>query len=198
MAVVKTKQPTGLAIKRNKHVYTLTWKIGDKDYGDGQACIFRCNNEKWTNETVGVKTTSKAVPVDYSKYYPHTATVLKKVYFGVRGNRKAYTEEQKIDGKKVNVTIDPVMSAWSYKEFEFNAPQAPSISASLSGTHSNVCTFSWTAKDEVQSHTHFADCEYQSVLVKESIVTDGSKLSWKSSALGWQTNTSGATGSPGF
>ena len=187
MAVVKTKAPTGLAIKRNKNTYTLTWKKGDKDYGDGQTLRYRCNSDKFQDLTVGIGTTSKSVAVDMTKYYPHTSKALNRVQFAIRGNRKAYSSS--------GTTIDPTVSDWSYKEFTFNKPSTPSVSASLSQTYSNVCTFSWSAKNEVQSHTHFADCEYQSVLVKESIVTDGSKLSWKSSALGWQTGTSGATGS---
>ena len=184
---VKTKAPTGLAIKRNKNTYTLTWKKGDKDYADGQTCVFRCNNDKFANQAVSVGTTSKSVAVDMTKYYPHTSKMLSRVQFAIRGNRKAYSSS--------GTTIDPTVSDWSYKEFTFNKPSAPSVSASLSQTYSNVCTFSWSEQVDVASHVHFANCEYQSVLVKESIVTDGSKLSWKSSALGWQTGTSGATGS---
>lgn len=192
---VKSKAPTGLAIKRNKHVYTLTWKKGDKDYGDGQTCVFRCNNDKFGNQTVSAGTTSKSVKVDYNLYYPHTSKMLSRVQFGIRGNRKAYTEKQKISGKDVNVTIDPTISDWSYAEFTFNKPQVPSVSASLSGTYSNVCTFSWTAKNDTASHTHFADCEYQTILVKDCNSNDGPAQRWSRNALGWQTGTTGATGS---
>ena len=195
MAVVKSKAPTGLAIKRNKDVYTLTWKKGDKDYADGQTCVFRCNNDKFANQTVSAGTTSKAVEVDYNLYYPHTSKMLTRVQFGIRGNRKEYTEKQKISGKDVDVTIDPTVSDWSYKEFAINKPQAPSVSAKLSDTYSNVCTFSWSEKVDATSHTHFADCQWQSILVSESDVKDGSTLPWKSSTLGWQTGTTGATGS---
>lgn len=193
---VKTKAPTGLAIKRNKNAFTLTWKKGDKDYGDGQTLRYRCNYDKFQDLTVGIGTTAMSVPVDMTKYYPHTSKMLSRVQFAIRGNRKAYTEKQKISGKDVNVTIDPTVSDWSYKEFIFNKPQAPSVSTSLSGTYSNVCTFSWTVKNDTASHTHFADCEYQSILSpKESKETDGSKLRWSENTEGWQTNMTGATGS---
>lgn len=192
---VKSKAPTGLAIKRNKNTYTLTWKKGDKDYGDGQTCVFRCNNDKFTNQTVSAGTTSKSVAVDMTKYYPNTSKMLSRVQFGIRGNRKAYTEKQKISGKDVDVTINPTVSDWRYKEFTFNKPSTPSGSASLSQTHSNVCTFSWSEKVDVASHVHFADCQYQSILVKDCTESHGDKQRWSTHNDGWMTNTTGATGS---
>ena len=185
---VKSKAPTGLAIKRNKNVFTLTWKKGDKDYGDGQTCVFRCNNNKFANKAVSAGTTSKSVEVNYDLYYPNTDKMLSRVQFGIRGNRKQYTEKQKIAGKTVDVTVDPTISDWSYAEFVINKPQPPSTSSNLSGTYNNVCTFSWTEKVDVTSHTHFADCQYQSILVKESDEKDGSKLPWSRYNEGWMTD----------
>ena len=185
MAAVKTKVPTGLAIKRNKNTYTLTWKKGDKDYADGQTCVFRCNNDKFANQTVSAGTTSKSVAVDMTKYYPNTSKMLSRVQFGIRGNRKAYEQS--------GTTIDPTVSDWTYKEFTFNKPSTPSGSASLSQTYSNVCTFSWSEKVDVASHVHFADCEYQSILVKDCTETDGSKQKWSRYNMDWRTGTTGAT-----
>ena len=187
MAAVKTKAPTGLAIKRNKNTYTLTWKKGDKDYADGQTCVFRCNNDKFANQTVSAGTTSKSVAVDMTKYYPNTSKMLSRVQFGIRGNRKAYEQSGK--------TVDPTVSDWTYKEFTFNKPSTPSGSASLSQTHSNVCTFSWSEKVDVASHVHFADCQYQSILVKDCTEAKGDKQRWSTHNAGWMTNTTGATGS---
>lgn len=187
MAAVKTKAPTGLAIKRNKNTYTLTWKKGDKNYADGQTCVFRCNNDKFANQAVSAGTTSKSVAVDMTKYYPNTSKMLSRVQFGIRGNRRAYEQSGK--------TVDPTVSDWTYKEFTFNKPAVPSVSASLSQTHSNVCTFSWSEKVDVASHVHFADCEYQSILVKDCTERDGSKQRWSRYNIGWMTNTTGATGS---
>lgn len=190
---VKTKAPTGLAIKRNKNVFSLTWKKGDKDYGDGQACVFRCNSDKFANQTISAGTTSKSVAINYSRYYPTTSTMLSRVQFGIRGNRAEYEKTEKVDGKDVKTKIDPTVSDWSYAEFTINKPQVPSVSTSLSDTYDNVCTFSWTEKVDTASHTHFADCQYQTILVKESTETNGSKLPWSKYNIGWQTGTSGAS-----
>jgi hypothetical protein len=187
VAAVKTKAPTGLAIKRNKNTYTLTWKKGDKDYADGQTCVFRCNTDKFANQAVSAGTTSKSVAVDMTKYYPNTSKMLSRVQFGIRGNRKAYEQSSK--------TIDPTVSDWTYKEFTFNKPSTPSVSASLSQTHSNVCTFSWSEKVDVASHVHFADCQYQSILVKDCTEAKGDKQRWSTHNGGWMTGTTGATGS---
>ena len=192
---VKTKPQTGLAITRNKNAFVLSWKFGDKDYGDGQTCRFRPNLDPFEDLTIGPKSTSKTGTVNYNNYYPHKTKYLTRVQFALRGNRTSYKENQKVNGKTVKVTIDPTMSEWVYKEFEIRKPATPKLSAALSGTYSNVTTFSWSETVDVKSHVHFADCEYQTILVKESGETDGSKLSWKSSNAGWQTDTTGATGS---
>ena len=52
----KTKKPTGLSIKRDGRKFTFAWKIGDKDYGDGQQLEWRLSYWKkgsWRKETVG-------------------------------------------------------------------------------------------------------------------------------------------------
>ena len=41
----QTKKPTGLSFKRNGNKWTVTWKIGDKDYGGGQTFQYRINND---------------------------------------------------------------------------------------------------------------------------------------------------------
>ncbi len=193
MATVKSKAPTGLAIKRNKQAFTLSWKFGEKDYNDGQTCKFRCNNDAWVNQSVGTGTKSKTATVDYSKYYPHTSKFLRTVWFALRGNQKAYTTK---DANKKDVTIDPTVSDWVYKDFAINPPSIPTGSVSLSQSDSNVCTFSWKANNDTASHIHFYDCEWQSVLLRESAITDGSKVSFSSKIRGWRTGTTtGATGS---
>ena len=195
MATVKTKAPTGLAIKRNKSTLTLSWKKGDKDYGDGQTMKWRYNSKSYTTVSVPVTWSSKAITLDYSLFYPTTSTALTRVQFALKGNRKEYTESKKVDKKTVTTTIDPTVSDWVYKEFTFSKPSAPSISASPSSTYNNVCTFSWSKSVDVTSHTHFADIIYQSILVKNSNETDGSKLKWSTSNRDWRTGTTGSTGS---
>lgn len=182
MAVVKTKAPTGLSITRKSNYFRLQWKIGDKDYNDGQICWARCNKEKWTSLTVGKKSTAKDFVVDFSKYYPTTTKTLTRVQFALRGNRAAYNG------------INPVASDWVYKEMTFKKPSAPKLSATLSSEVSNETTFTWSIETDSTSRVVFRDCEWQSFYVENSNETDGSKLSWKKTNKGWLTNTTGASG----
>ena len=196
MATVKTKAPTGMSIARKGNKFTATWKLGDKDYNDGQICKFRCNNDKtWTELAVGVKTTARSATVDFSKYFPTTSKRLHKVWFGVRGNRKSYTETQKINGKNIDVTIDPTASDWTYKEMDFIVPSVPTATAKLSDNVRNETTFTWKTSTNDTSRAIFRDCEWQTVLVKNSSISDGSKIPFSQYRLGWEAGTGGANGS---
>jgi hypothetical protein len=82
-----TRKPSGLSIKRNSNIFVFSWKIGDKDYGDGQTLQYRLLYSKWTKWTaltVGTGTTQRSLTVDASKLYPHTKRALAKVQFRVR------------------------------------------------------------------------------------------------------------------
>ena len=182
MATVKTKAPTGLSITRKGATFTLQWKIGDKDYGDGQTCKVRCNSEKFTSLSVGKKTTSKSHTVTLSKYYPATKKTLTRIQFGVRGNRAKHDK------------VNPVASDWTYKEMTFQKPSSPKLSAALSSTVSNETTFTWEIATDAASKVIFRDCEWQSIYVKNSNETNGSKLPWRKSNRGWLTGTSGSSG----
>lgn len=184
---VKSKPQTGLAIKRNNNAFTLTWKLGDKDYGDGQTCRFRCNKEKFADIAVGKATTQKTATVDLTRFYPTTSKTLTSVQFALRGNRKAYMSKRK--------RIDPSVSEWVYMGFAINKPGRPTVTATLSDQYENVCTFniSYTGVSTT-NHVISTDIQYQSMLVKNCTVTDGSKLEWKSNALGYMTGTKGTSG----
>lgn len=192
----KTKKPTGLSIARSGAGFTLTWKIGDKDYGDGQAAQYRLTvgNKagSWQNISgVGKKDTKAACKVDLTKYHPTKGgTYLTAIEMRVRGNRSKYTEGSGKDKK----TISPTVSEWNDKKYTPKAPNpVASLTAALSTSQSNVCTFSWSASD---SGANWATGAYwMSMLVKDCNETAGSKLTWKSSALGWQTGTGGLTSS---
>ena len=187
MAVVKTRQQTGLSIERKDKYYTLTWKIGDKNYYDGQICMVRCNHDKFRAIDIGKTSTSKTHAVDYLKYYPNTKTKLTQIQFALRGNREAYTESGR--------TIDPVVSDWVYKDWQFWTSSAPKLSVARSDQVSTECTFSWSVNASDTAHVVFQDCEWQSVLLKDSTITSGSKVPWSKHRTGWQTGTGGATGS---
>ena len=64
---VTTKKPTGLTITRNGQWFTIKWKIGDKDYGDGQQMQYHLSSQKkgkWTSVGIGKKDTSKSINIE--------------------------------------------------------------------------------------------------------------------------------------
>ena len=187
MATVKTKAPTGLSITRNSNAFTLKWKIGDANYGDGQTVRFRANWNTFGNIAVGKTATSAVGRVDLTKFYPHTHTLLRQVQFAIRGKRSRYTQKRK--------TYNTTQSDWAYGTFAIQVPPVPSLTATLSDSVSNATTFAYSYSYDQTSHVIARDAEYQSILVKDSNITDGSKLPWNNRQLGWRTGTTGATNS---
>ena len=188
----KTKAPTGLAIKRNKGKFTLTWKIADADYKDGQyfsQLIDDTGNDKWTKaKKIGTKQTSKAISVNLNSYYPKKKRKLHKIGMRVKGNRAAYTTGS--GSKKVN--HKPGMSAWSAKSFTINLPRNPSVTATLDSELTNVCRFSWSVTTKNDDSHIFTDVEWQTILVKNNAEKKGSKLAklFNKNQIGWDTGTS--------
>ena len=174
-----TKAPTGLKITRSGTKFTLTWKIGDKDYKDGQYFSYMLNNtgkSKWTNaEKIGVKATSRAITIDKKKYYPYKQSYLYDVRMRVKGNRDTY----KTGSGKKKKTHKPVCSHWSDKIYSLSVPWQPSLTTTLDQELTNVCTFTWETTIKDDESQLFTDTEWQTMLVKNSNETDGSKLSWK-------------------
>ena len=167
-----SKAPTGLTISRNNGTYTAGWKCGDKNYNKGQQFQYRINGGGWVTLGVGAKVRSKAVDINLQRYFPNTGSVLVSFSFRVRG---------KLDKKKSK------WSAWSTKTYTNYVPNVPSLSASLDEQLTNKCTFTWgltTSETDGQPYWHV---RWETILVEESDVTDGSKLTWNSSALGWET-----------
>lgn len=184
---VKTKAPTGLAITRNNNAFTLKWKIGDANYGDGQTVRFRTNKNAFADISVGRTATSAVGRINLNSFYPTTKTRLTSVQFAARGKRSQYTQKRK--------TIKCNMSDWAYCSFPIQVPPVPSLTATFSSDVANTTTFSYSYPFNAADHVIARDAEWQSIIVKESNVTDGSKLPWNSRQLGWMTGTTGATGS---
>ena len=188
--MAKTKKPTGLSISRNGKKFTFSWKIGDKDYGNGQQLQYRLSYWKkgsWSSVSIGTGTKTKTVEIDLTKVYPDKTNYPSSITFRVRGNRKQYK-----DGKK---KVNPGWSDWSDKSFTISKPDKPTLTAALDELLSNVTTFTWNMDTSDTANKYFRDVEWQAILVKDCTQTDGSKLSWKSSTLGWQTNTGTASSS---
>lgn len=186
--MAKTLKPSGLGIKRKGNKFTLTWKIRDKDYDDGQALQYRLNNKgKWHSVKIGKKDTSATIPaISLSNYYPTKKRRLKSVQIRVRGNRAKYTTGS---GKKEK-THNPSVSDWSTDTFKINKPNRPTLSVSKSSAYVELCTFNYkvTAKDS--NHEWFRSVEWQSILIKDCNTDKGEKLPWKTTTAGWRTNTS--------
>lgn len=198
-----TKAPSGLKITRSGNKFTASWKIGDKDYGDGQYLQYLINDtgkDKWqptadSKKKIGVKVTSKAISIDKDNFYPNkdkkgnNKPLLYEIGFRVKGNRKKYTTGS---GKKKK-THSPVSSKWTEKRFTVNPPKKPTLTVELDEELTNVCKFSWSAPYASDDSYIFTDTQWQTILVKNNSETDGSKLSWKGSTF--QEGTAGAESS---
>ena len=177
-----TAKPSGLSIARNGLKFTLSWKIADKDYGAGQELEWRIWTGKWSKWTkINVSATQTTASVSFSTadYWPNKAVYFYGINFWLRGKRKG----------------DFTWSDWSKCTMDLTAPETPSVSVTLDETYTNQCAFTWSTPNVSATNLKpFYNCEWQTILVKESNVTDGSKLPWKSSTLGWASGTGGATG----
>ena len=167
-----SKAPTGITISRNGGNYSVSWKCGDKNYGKGQQFQYKINSGKWTSLSVGAGTRSKTVAVNLANYYPTKSTILYSVSVRIRG---------KVNSNKSK------WSAWSAKTYTNYVPNVPSLEASLDDQQTNKCTFTWNLTTETTDAKPYYHVRWETILVKESDVTDGSKLTWDSSALGWDT-----------
>lgn len=192
-----TKAPTGITITRNNEVLTVTWKIAGRDYGKGQYFQQLINTGKkssWTpakNTNIGIRAYSKAVIVKKTSFYPYKGKpILKSVGVRIKGHQKDYTTGS---GKKKRKHVMSA-SGWATKYYTFNPPIRPSISKALNEELTNVCKFSWNVTVANNTTQMFTDVQLQSILVKNSTESDGSKLNW-SKAL---TEIKGSTGDRTF
>lgn len=189
--MASTVAPSGLTITRNNFKFTATWKIADADYGKGQQCQWRIYTGKWSNWTsinVSASATTATASLSASSYWPNRSTYLYRIQFRVRGQRNPVTKSGK------TTTYD--WSGWREKTMELSAPERPSLKMTQSDEYANVCTFSWSTPNvSASSLRPVADVEWQTRLIRESTITDGAKLTWKSSCIGWATGTGSASGS---
>lgn len=175
-----TKRPSGLYISRDGLAYTFNWKIGDENYSWGQQVQWRVNTGKWLpwwNLGVTNSDTSAKVTINQNQYWPKKNQFLFRIEFRVRGRKK-----------------DCSWSDWSSNGWNMTAPGSPSVSQQLDAELDNVCEFSWNYDASTTNSFPFTDVEWQSILVKECNVSDGSKLKWSSGVLGWQAGTGGKSG----
>lgn len=170
--MAKTAKPTGLKISRDKSKFALSWKKGDSNYDGGQNFAYRINGGSWVSVSVGKKDTSKAVTLSASNYYPNTSLIFSRLDMRVRGKRS---------GRK--------MSSWASKAYTIKPPKMPTLTATMHDTQWNVCTFAWAVETSDTDEFWFNDVEWQTILVNESNVTDGSELTWDETQDGYDTGT---------
>lgn len=163
-----TKKPTGLSIKRSGANFIISWKLGDKDYSEGQNFQWRIGGGKWTDVAIGNSSTKKTIVVDTTKYYPIARKLLPTLSVRIRGRRHSF--------KDGNNTVNPLVSAWAEKKYDVLIPNKPKLTASLSSESDNVCTFTWTTDAKADNAHWFSKVQCQTALVAKSNVTDGAKL----------------------
>ena len=185
-----TNAPSGLSIARDGMKFTLSWKVADSDYTDGQELQYRTNLIDWTVVSLEAGATSRTVTLDAGNYYPTTDDILTSVSFRVRGKRTATTKD--------DVTTYYDWSAWSELSFPIYVPKNASVSQELDESLDNKTTFTWTVVSETQNHQPTVNVEWQTMLLHNCTETDGSKLKWASSQPEWNTGTASLNSSKAF
>lgn len=178
----KTKAPTGLTVVRTGTLkFELGWKITDDNcnnqwvdtrvaYGNAASGLAWTN---WVPHQVDGRTTSLTISYNTADYFPTT----KKKFYGIQFRVCCDAPGQH-------------QSEHTYKVYDQYVPRIPSASANWDENYENRCTFVWdTTVNDQGDNNPFINCEWQSILVKESNETDGSKLAWKTNNIGWRTGT---------
>ena len=175
--MAKTKKPTGLSVTRDGSKYIIKWKLAE-EY-ESQSLQYRTKGKtdwrKWNDIAVGKQIVSKSVTLSKNNYFPNTDKYLTAVEFRVLG--KAENKDK---------------SDWSNKTFDIDIPHVPKVSGGL-GDQWNISRFVATIESNDDDSHPYTQYQWQTIRVKESNVTDGSKLSWSTSNLGWDTGTGTST-----
>lgn len=162
--------PSGLSIARSDNKFTLTWKRGTK-YA-AQSLQYQVEGGGWTDISVSKTATEASIALTVSAYNPSKNKTASNIEFRVRGKK----------GKK--------WSAYASKSYSIAVPNTPYVGAESDSTPSNVGKYTWNFEVPEDGNKMFSRLDWESILVKECDETDGSKLSWTSSTLGWMTGTS--------
>lgn len=175
-----SKRPTGLTISRDGGTYIASWKCGDKNYNKGQQFQYKINDWGWASLSISKDARSKAVYIDLGAWYPNVWAFLWSVSIRVRG---------KVDKK------GSTWSEWTTATYTNYAPNVSSLDVTRDEQSTNVSTFNWSLETATTDAQPYWNSLWESMLVKESDVTNGEWLAWNASAVGWDRGTGGATGS---
>lgn len=159
MSTEKTKKPTGLTITRSGENFTLKWKIGDTDYGNGQKLRYRSKGSSWSGWTTLTKSTNPKITSTQTSFTKNFSLAnLKAVEIQVCGNQKKYTKKGK--------TINPAWSDWASKTWTAAVPAAPSLSYENSTANSGV--FTWSAPNPADTPAVLLRVEAQTCFVRNT------------------------------
>lgn len=170
---VSTKKPTGLTISRDGGNFTFSWKIGDKDYGEGQWYEYVVNNgSAGGGGQIGGSVTSVTLALGS----------IRAVTFSIKGKRKNY--KKKKNGKEV--TYDPKTSDAASCAWAAAIPPVPSLS--YSRTAANAGTFSWSVSVSNTDAYVFSSVELQTCTSRGNEVPGS----------GWSASSQSASGSASY
>lgn len=178
-----SKAPKSLSIARSGSKFTLSWKIADKDYNNGQYLAYRTlSATSWSYIGLTVRATSWGQTIAPSQFYPYTNKKITAISMSVKGRRAYYeTESTKKDhGHKVTIITQhsPQWSSYTNKQFAIYPPKAPTLSASFDPEYSNRTTFALGLVSASDDHYWTTDIVWESVLEKDCNWTDGKKVNW--------------------
>ena len=170
----KTKKPDGLSIVRDGGKFTASWKIADKDYGEGQSLQYRINAGKWTDVSVSKKTKSKHfLTINFNSYYPLTGTKLTSVSIRIRGKRKNWEEKKSTKTTETTYKHNPKVSDWATCVYTFSAPSITSLTATPTEGVDNQCTFAWGTNASNTAVTQVQRTEWKVCLVQNFNALNG-------------------------
>ena len=190
-----TVSPTGVTMTRSGETFTLTWKKGDENYGDGQRIVWFVGTEKiqtynfYTRKPMdgwkyiaqptiylGGDVTSKNLSVSLATY-PKLFEISVQLYALRKEYSRVYEEtDEAIYYQSVRPTDSYTTYVWAIKP----PNKATSVSCSLS-TY-NRCRYAWTFEPDDTAHEWYTGYEWDSVLVANSTITDGSKINYNNTS----------------
>lgn len=139
----------------------------------GSGSLFLDNATYKGKRSLGAKTTELWVKLDTSKFYPASSRYLTKIIFKIQARRNKFEKETKTE---ISV-YDPTVSDWVTKEWVCALPNnVKSLSNSV--TAYNQTKFSWEINYDKEMKQWFKRWEYESILLKNSTITDGAKVNF--------------------
>ena len=199
---VTTKKPSGLTTSRKKLKFILTWKIVDANHGKGQELQWRTNRmkkNKWKSVTVGKTATSATIALKQEDCYPTDGKKpVTEITFRVRGKRSpdstVTTTRNGSDTTETTTNYTYNWSKWAEHAYKLHPHAKPTLTPSWDSSHTNQADFAWATTVSDDDAYPYSSVKWESIVVANSNETNGAKLTWKTSNVGWQTGTSAATG----